>query len=88
MPLNTTNLISTPEITGNIGQCTSNVSIINGATRENIFIVGNKSWITNSCTGVTENTYSWSFSSFAVTSMVFGAILLFIVVTKYLFFKN
>ena len=70
MPLNTTNLISTPDITGNIGQCQSNATVVNGAERINFWVQRDIGKMVNSCTGQ-ETTYtSWEFTDDAHT--IFG----------------
>ncbi len=69
MAFNTQNLISTPEITGNIGQCQSNATTIENTSRTNPFTINDTGWITNSCTGQTDIVHSWEFSGFSHACM-------------------
>lgn len=50
--MNTQNIISTPDITGNIGSCTTKAERV--VTNEKIFKTKGFTVITNSCTGVAE----------------------------------
>jgi len=86
MPLNTTNLISTPNITGNIGQCVSNPTVINGSGRPNAFIQEDTGWITNSCTGETTVIHSWQFTELSEILFTVG-IVFFCIISLCLIYK-
>jgi hypothetical protein len=59
--METTNLISTPNIEGNIGSCTSNeVTYISG--RDGFWTVNKTTTVTNSCTGEVNSYEYWAFS--------------------------
>ena len=48
----TTNLVSTPNITGNIGSCTTQTTMV--TTRQSLWTYDVREIATNSCTGETE----------------------------------
>lgn len=56
--METYNVISTPEITGNIGSCTTQV-IERVSSRESFWNETIESIATNSCTGEVSSTYHW-----------------------------
>lgn len=58
--MTTNNIVSTPNITGNIGSCTSQlVSVDSG---RNIFIQYQENIVTNSCTGEIKTYQNWDFT--------------------------
>lgn len=61
--MQTQNIISTPEITGNIGSCTTQ-SIVVDTGRPSIWKTETKTLATNSCTGEIKEFNSWVFSGF------------------------
>lgn len=67
--MNTTNLISTPEITGNIGSCTTQVTSASG--QRNLFAEEEISIATNSCTGQVTEYKSWEITGFGGTLIAF-----------------
>lgn len=72
----TTNLISTPNITGNISSCTTNVSVINGTYRYNLWTQQDTGFATNNCTGATQTFQTWELTGFANGMMVGSFILI------------
>lgn len=62
MAINTQNLISTPNITGDISTCKTEGTILNGASRPNFFIQEDVGYMTNNCTGQTDVYKSWQVS--------------------------
>lgn len=77
--MNTQNIISTPDITGNIGSCTSqSIQTISGRT---LFKENTISVVTNSCTGDVKEYQSWQFSEMGAMSLIAG-----IVVATFLLF--
>jgi len=58
--MNTTNLISTPNIEGNISSCTTNVTQVE--TGRNLFIADIMTITTNNCTGLTNQYNTWKFT--------------------------
>lgn len=57
--MNTTNLISTPAITGNIGSCLSQTATMK--ISGDFWGYESKDYLTNSCTGqVTEGSFQWN----------------------------
>ena len=73
--MNTQNIISTPDITGNIGSCTSqSIEAVSGRTlfKENIITV-----VTNSCTGDVKEYQSWRISGATVVITFIGIIVAF-----------
>jgi len=82
----TNNIISTPNITGNVGSCnSSSVSVHSGATLFREFYTN---VITNSCTGQTSTYQNWSFSLLSCWLMFifFSFILSFLVLRPLLRF--
>ncbi len=72
--MNTNNIISTPEITGNIGSCTSQVvSTISG--RESAFIESVVNVVTNSCSGEVSTYSTWHYTPTTFFGFVGGIIL-------------
>jgi len=67
MPINTTNLISTPNIKGDISTCRTEATIVNGSARHSFWVEENIGYMTNNCTGQTDILHSWSFTSSANT---------------------
>lgn len=80
MPLNTTNLISTPGITGDIGQCQSNTAMINGATRTSFWIQQDVGKFVNSCTGQETTYQAWELTGDAKLLLWAGVIVAVILV--------
>lgn len=82
--METTNLISTPDITGNIGTCTSNgITYVSG--RDGIFTETLTTTVTNSCTGEVKSYEHWGFTNFAsgivaffIISLIFVSTVIFI----------
>lgn len=73
----TQNIVSTPNITGNIGSCTSQeVSTVSGRT---LFIEDRTNIITNSCTGEITQYYTWGFTGFSFLLLVAPIIILLII---------
>lgn len=73
--MNTTNLVSTPNITGNIGSCTTQVEVITTG-RKGIFIREISNIETNSCTGEVAHYPSWEFTEGAMFGGALGFMLL------------
>ncbi len=71
--IKTNNIISTPDITGNIGSCTSqSVTVESGY---NILTTQETTIVTNSCTGQTTTFNSWSLGGFPWMIGVLGIII-------------
>ncbi len=65
----TTNIISTPEITGNIGSCTTQkVTAVSG--RDSLLTVNVVDVTTNSCTGEVTTYNYWEFSGIFYTIFI------------------
>ena len=62
--MKTTNVISTPDITGNIGSCTSQK--IEVTTDYSFFTYQYKNIVTNSCTGAVTEYPAWGISGMSV----------------------
>lgn len=82
MPINTTNLVSTPNIEGNIGQCQVNTAVIGCTTRINAFTCQDTGYATNSCTGKTDIYQTWSFSGLSWVIIVVLFVMLVAVILK------
>lgn len=78
----TTNIISTPEITGNIGSCTSNS--IKVETGNYFWYTTEKSVVTNSCTGGVNTYDTWSIGIFPSVVCILGIMILLIIVGSFL----
>jgi len=76
MPIQTTNLISTPNIEGNIGQCQTTTSVINCTTRLNLFTCIDTGYATNSCTGKVDIYQTWSPSGISWIGVIIAGIIL------------
>lgn len=74
----TTNIISTPEITGNIGSCTS--QSIKIETGYNLLKTDYKTIVTNSCTGQVERYDTWSLGVFPWVFIVIGMCVFWIII--------
>lgn len=59
--MDTTNIVSTPNITGNIGSCTTNIRTVT-AQRNGVWTLDKIDIATNSCTGEVERFYYWEYS--------------------------
>jgi hypothetical protein len=82
--MQTTNIVSTPEIIGNIGSCTSNAIDVlqsrNGLWTENWQTV-----TTNSCTGqITYGQEYWQMTGMGITIITFALVILFLITMKIL----
>lgn len=74
--MTTNNIISTPNITGNVGSCSTQVATVE--TGRDLFTINFRDIATNSCTGQTTTSDYWEFSgSTGFVSLVFG---LFVVI--------
>lgn len=71
------NIISTPDITGNIGSCTSqSITVESGRT---FFILNKSTVVTNSCTGQIEEFKTWEFApSMQMIGAIFFLFLIFL----------
>ncbi len=67
------NVISTPDITGNIGSCTSNSVVVD--TGYNVFAKSYETIVTNSCTGQVTTFDSWSLGVFPWAFIFLGIII-------------
>jgi hypothetical protein len=76
--MDTNNIISTPDITGNIGSCTSQ-SITTVAGRTSIWTEKTVQTITNSCTGEVVRYESWQFTPTCFFTGLFFFVVLFII---------
>lgn len=74
--IKTTNIISTPEITGNIGSCTTQVAEVT-SQRLSFYKVEKTAIATNSCTGEVTHYKTWEFSDAVFFS---GTFALFVVI--------
>lgn len=85
--METNNLISTPNIEGNIGQCKTTVDWLNCAERTNLWTCQDVGYATNSCTGKVDQYHSWEFTATfyftVVTVVVVLVIALFSAMNKY-----
>lgn len=80
--MKTTNIISTPEITGNIGSCTSQG--IEVQTGYNLLKADFKTIVTNSCTGEVSSYDSWRLADFtSISIMTIVMILIITIIAKY-----
>ena len=82
--MNTLNVVSTPEITGNIGSCTSQVvSAVSG--RPSLWIREMTHVVTNSCTGEVTTYGSWEFcfSTLIASIMIFVVSISILSLIKY-----
>lgn len=76
--ITTNNLISTPNIEGNIGSCTSqSIEVNSGRT---LFIQETKTIVTNSCTGEVKEFNNWGFTGtiLFIVMMICFSIVIFI----------
>ena len=78
--MKTNNIISTPDITGNIGSCTSQSVVVD--TGYNILTKQYKTVVTNSCTGQVTTYDSWSLGGFPWTVAILGIAIIWIVVAS------
>lgn len=78
--MTTNNIISTPDITGNIGSCTSQSIEVN--TGYNLLKTDYKTIVTNSCTGAVSEYDSWSLGAFPWVVIVLGIFIFWAVVAS------
>lgn len=78
--MNTYNVVSTPEITGNIGSCTSNSIVVE--TGYNIWKTTKSTIVTNSCTGEVSKFDSWSLGAFPWTVVILGIIIFWVIIAS------
>ena len=69
--MNTQNIISTPNIDGNVSSCETKIATIDCATRSNFFVCNNVSYATNNCTNQQQVYNSCSSSGDGVFISVF-----------------
>ncbi len=65
MPTIPTLVVSSPNINGNVSDCNTVISILNGSARPNIFIQEDTAYATNNCTGHTDTFFSWELTGFS-----------------------
>lgn len=71
-----TTIVSSPNIQGDISSCKTEITYLNGASRNSLFTVENVGYATNNCTGQTDTFNSWTLSGFSAGLIViFGTIL-------------
>lgn len=63
-------IVESSNITGNIGSCKTEVSIINGYERPSLFWQKDVGYATNNCTGKTDVYYSWSLTGTSIFLLV------------------
>lgn len=80
--MNTQNIISTPEITGNIGSCTTQVAHVT-SKRLNWYQVETTSIATNSCTGEVTTYQAWEYT-FGAFGLGIGVVIIGFVLVKLL----
>lgn len=78
--MTTNNIISTPDITGNIGSCKSESVVVD--TGYNVFKKNYKTIVTNSCTGQVTTFDSWSLGGFPWFVVILGIIIFWVVVAS------
>jgi hypothetical protein len=81
--ISTHNIISTPNIEGNIGTCTSNKIQVSGK-RNNIWTEEVTSIVTNSCTGHVDKYISWGLTEF--TGFMMFSLMVVIVGSFFVFY--
>ncbi len=69
--ITTNNLISTPNIEGNISTCKTELSIINCAKNNYLFICTDVGYATNNCSGDTTIYENWELTGFSWLIIVF-----------------
>ncbi len=69
----TINVVSTPNIEGNIGSCTSNAVSVD--TGYNMLTSTYKTIVTNSCTGQVTTYDSWSLGAFPWVVVILGIVI-------------
>lgn len=74
----TINVVSTPNISGNIGSCTSNSVVVD--TGYNLLRSTHRTVVTNSCTGEVTNYDSWSLGGFPWLVVVPGIVILWFII--------
>ena len=80
--MNNLNVVSTPNINGNIGSCQSNtISTVSG--RNSIFTENTINTITNSCTGEVKEFYSWGFTGFSFIGFIILAVIAIIAINAF-----
>lgn len=73
--MNTVNVVSTPNINGNVSSCKTEVTVVENATRPSFFYYTNESYATNNCTGKTDVYESWSLTGYtAIAGLVLIAL--------------
>lgn len=76
--MKTQNIISTPDITGNIGTCNS--QSIRVDTDYNIIKQDYKTVVTNSCTGQVTEYNSWELGAFPWVVIILGIMIMWVVI--------
>ena len=71
--MTTNNIISTPDITGNIGSCTSNSIVVE--TGNHFGYITHDTIVTNSCTGGVTQFSSWSLGAPIWVVLVIGILI-------------
>lgn len=80
--MNTNNIISTPDITGNIGTCDTKQTTI--TTQQGVIISQKKTIVTNSCTGQIVGEYSYTdYSSVGISGALIAVGFMIIVATTF-----
>lgn len=76
-------MTSSSNISGNISSCTTNVQILNCASRNSLFTCQDIGFATNNCTGQTQQFESWSLTGFSIFLMVLVEIIVLCVGIKF-----
>lgn len=83
--METYNVISTPDINGNIGSCTSRVVRVNSG--RTVWKQNYKEVVTNSCTGQVTEYQNWQLTDITI-GFIFTGVMLIIVLLAYLGSRN
>lgn len=74
------NIVSTPNIEGNVSSCKTELTVINGAKRNSLWWSEDVGYATNNCTGQTDIYTSWSLTGFSGVVIGFGCVLTVVIV--------
>lgn len=78
-------LVNTPNVKGDISSCGTSATVMNCASRPNVWICEDIGYVTNNCTGQTETLHSWSLTGFSSTGIAIGVVIIFLIGLKFLF---
>lgn len=78
-------LINPSGVEGNISSCKTEITYLNGTSRNSLWVEGNTGYATNNCTGQVDKFESWGFTGFADGVFIFISVVVVVAAWRLLF---